>query len=173
MASAEHLLMTLPIRRISSPPQLGPRMVVASHWILVLMFFACENTISCTSIACDLFALPAFLFLPRMPCRRTWRPREQFPQSPSGQQGAGQDVYQQNSGDSQKWRAVSRIHEESIHAVSRALEQHCGEDFKDCWPHQRPKQRRIEGNDSRVLEESRDPESEPGYCQANQQFPSH
>ena len=35
--------MTLPIRRISSPPQLGPRMVVASHWILVLMFFACEN----------------------------------------------------------------------------------------------------------------------------------
>ena len=36
--------MTLPIRRISSLPQLGPRMVVASHWILVLMFFACENT---------------------------------------------------------------------------------------------------------------------------------
>src|SRR5882762_2535020 len=108
-----------------------------------------------------------------MPCRRTWCPREQFPQGPSGQQGAGQDVYQQNSGDSQKWRAVSRIHEESIHAVSRALEQHCGEHFKDCGPHQRPKQWRIEGNDSRVLEESRDPESEPGYCPANQQFPSH
>src|SRR5258708_25335381 len=37
MAGAAHRLMTLTICRISCPPQLGRRMVVASHWMLGLI----------------------------------------------------------------------------------------------------------------------------------------